>query len=178
MLYPLEKQHLEIPDFVWNYLVLLSIWTGVTCLYALKSLSLWISGRDSFKGEGCNTPGVYLLLNCAYGLKHGISAIITVLCSNCRHFNPGGSLDRRVNCRRVSQPRWVGARRSMKGGEREGDRRKRGNPRPSCCPVPRSGELAVGGYKRPRGRERETSRVVPFPRAANLLVREPWAFLL
>jgi hypothetical protein len=32
---------------------------------------------------------------------------------------------------------------------------KRGNPRPSCCPAPRSGALAVGGYKRPRGRERE-----------------------
>jgi hypothetical protein len=34
----------------------------------------------------------------------------------CRRFDPGGSLDRRVNCRRVSQPRWVGARRSTKGG--------------------------------------------------------------
>jgi hypothetical protein len=33
---------------------------------------------------------------------------------------------------------------------------KRGNPRPPCCPAPRSGALAVGGYKRPRGRERET----------------------
>jgi hypothetical protein len=38
------------------------------------------------------------------------------------------------------------------GGEETG---KRGNPRPSCCPAPRSGALAVGGYKRPRGRERE-----------------------
>jgi hypothetical protein len=38
-------------------------------------------------------------------------------------FDPGGSLDRRVNCRRVSQPRWVGARRSPKGGKK-GDRRK------------------------------------------------------
>jgi hypothetical protein len=37
--------------------------------------------------------------------------------ANCRRFDPGGSLDRRVNCRRVSQPRWVGARRSTKGGE-------------------------------------------------------------
>jgi hypothetical protein len=37
--------------------------------------------------------------------------------SNCRRFDPGGSLDRRVNCRRVSQPRWVSARRSMKGGK-------------------------------------------------------------
>jgi hypothetical protein len=66
---------------------------------------------------------------------------------------PGGSLDRRVNCRRVPQPRWVGARRSTKGGKETG---KRGNPRPSCCPAPRSGTLAVGGYKRPRGRERGT----------------------
>jgi hypothetical protein len=36
--------------------------------------------------------------------------------ANCRRFDPGGSLDQRVNCRRVSQPRWVGARRSTKGG--------------------------------------------------------------
>jgi hypothetical protein len=70
--------------------------------------------------------------------------------ANCRRFDPGGSLDRRVNCRRVSQPRWVGARRSTKGGKRQ-----KGNPRPPCCPAPRSGALAVGGYKRPRGRERE-----------------------
>jgi hypothetical protein len=52
--------------------------------------------------------------------------------ANCRRFDPGGSLDRRVNCRRVPQPRWVSARRSAKGGKPEGDRRKRGNPRPSC----------------------------------------------
>jgi hypothetical protein len=30
--------------------------------------------------------------------------------ANCRRFDPGGSLDRRVNCHCVSQPRWVGAR--------------------------------------------------------------------
>jgi hypothetical protein len=36
--------------------------------------------------------------------------------TNCRRFDPGGSLDRRVNYRRVPQPRWVGARRSTKGG--------------------------------------------------------------
>jgi hypothetical protein len=30
---------------------------------------------------------------------------------------PGGSLDRRVNCRRVTQPRWVDARRNAKGGK-------------------------------------------------------------
>jgi hypothetical protein len=37
--------------------------------------------------------------------------------ANFRRFDPRGSLDRRVNCRRVSQPRWVGARRNTKGGE-------------------------------------------------------------
>jgi hypothetical protein len=92
-------------------------------------------------------------------------------------FRPGGSLDRRVNCRCMSQPRWVGAIRSTKGGRN----RQRGNPQPSCCPAPRSGALAVGGYKRPRGRERERARALcvgPFSRAANLLVREPWTFLL
>jgi hypothetical protein len=36
----------------------------------------------------------------------------------CRRFDPGGSLDRRVNCRCVSQPRWVGARRSTRGNNK------------------------------------------------------------
>jgi hypothetical protein len=35
--------------------------------------------------------------------------------ANYRCFDPGGSLDRRVNCRCVSQPRWVGARRNTTG---------------------------------------------------------------
>jgi hypothetical protein len=81
--------------------------------------------------------------------------------ANCRRFDPGGSLDRRVNCHRVSQPRWVGARRSTKGGK-QGDRRKGETRGLRVCPAPRSGALAVGGYKRPRGREREacTRRLV------------------
>jgi hypothetical protein len=47
--------------------------------------------------------------------------------ANCRRFDPGGSLDRRVNCRRVPQPRWVCARRSMKWGEKE-RQAKKGEP--------------------------------------------------
>jgi hypothetical protein len=74
--------------------------------------------------------------------------------NGCRHFDPGGSLDRRVNCRRVPQPRWVGTRQSTKGGK-QGDRRKGETRGLRVCPAPRSGVLAVGGYKRPRGRERE-----------------------
>jgi hypothetical protein len=44
---------------------------------------------------------------------------------------PGGSLDRRVKCRRVPQPRWVDARRNAKGGkEAAGGRQacERANP--------------------------------------------------
>jgi hypothetical protein len=70
--------------------------------------------------------------------------------TKCRRFDPGGSLDRRVNCRCVSQPRWVGARRNTKGGN------SKGKPWSSCCPAPRADALAVGGYKRSRGRERES----------------------
>jgi hypothetical protein len=75
----------------------------------------------------------------------------------CRRFETGGSLDRRVKCRRVPQPRWVGARRSAKGGK--GSRSEAGERWKSrglrVCPAPRSGALAVGGYKRPRGRGSE-----------------------
>jgi hypothetical protein len=86
--------------------------------------------------------------------------------ANYRRFDPGGSLDRRVNCRRVPQPRWVGARWSTKGGESRRETGTKGETRGlRVCPAPRSGALAVGGYKRPRGREREAyACVVPsFP---------------
>jgi hypothetical protein len=102
--------------------------------------------------------------------------------ANCRRFETGGSLDRRVNCRRVPQPRWVGARRSTKGGRQpEGDGRERWKSRGlRVCPAPRSGALAVGGYKRPRGRERAASHERlsrPSPRGPPS-VRGPWSFLL
>jgi hypothetical protein len=46
--------------------------------------------------------------------------------ANCRRFDLGGSLDRRVNYRRVPQPRWVGARRSTKGGRKQAKGETRG----------------------------------------------------
>jgi hypothetical protein len=80
--------------------------------------------------------------------------------ANCRRFDPEGSLDRRVNCRCVPQPRWVGARWNT----------RRGKTAASCCPAPWVDVLAVGGYKRSRGREREREReslsVSPSSRAA------------
>jgi hypothetical protein len=63
-------------------------------------------------------------------------------------------------------------------GGKQGDMRKGETRGLRVCPAPRSGALAVGGYKRPRGRGREActrrtvlSRGQPF-------VRVPWAFLL
>jgi hypothetical protein len=50
----------------------------------------------------------------------------------------------------VSQPRWVGARQNTRGGGNS-----KGETTASCCPAPREDALAVGGYKRSRGRERE-----------------------
>jgi hypothetical protein len=47
----------------------------------------------------------------------------------------------------------------------------------SCCPAPRADALAVGGYKRLRGREREREgvrlRVSPFSRAATFSYEGP-----
>jgi hypothetical protein len=88
--------------------------------------------------------------------------------------NLGGSLDRRVNCRRVPQPRWVGARRSVKGGRSRRETGVKGETRGLCVyPAPRSGALAVGGYKRPRGRERAAyASVIPsFPARPTLYKR-------
>jgi hypothetical protein len=80
-------------------------------------------------------------------------------------FRPQGSLDRRVNYRCVSQPRWVVARRNTRGN-------KKGN-HGSCCPAPRADALAVGGYKRSRGRERVSLFVSPSSRAATFSYEGP-----
>jgi hypothetical protein len=98
--------------------------------------------------------------------------------ANCRRFDPGGSLDRRVNCRRVPQPRWVGARRSAKGGNR---RETDVKGKPAAFVLSR----AQVGCTCSRGLQAyawEGARGLHAPsrptRAANLLVREPWAFFL
>jgi hypothetical protein len=62
----------------------------------------------------------------------------------CRRFETGGSLSRRVRCRRVPQPRWVGARTSAKGGsEVVGDGRERGGNPAAFVFVPRPGRVRL-----------------------------------
>jgi hypothetical protein len=89
--------------------------------------------------------------------------------ANCRRFETGGSLSRRVNV--VACPSLDG---STRGRARRGEARwpemgvreewkSRGL---RVRPAPRSGALAVGGYKRPRGRGRER----PYASACLVLV--------
>jgi hypothetical protein len=62
-----------------------------------------------------------------------------------RRFETGGSLSRRVKCRRVPQPRWVDARRNAKGGKWGGRRwaRERGGNPAAFVFVPRPGRVRL-----------------------------------
>jgi hypothetical protein len=79
------------------------------------------------------------------------------------------------------RPRWVpgptsklSLRVPAQMGRRETEHKgnKKRN-RGSCCPAPRADALAVGGYKRSRGRERESLPVSPFSRAATFSYEGP-----
>jgi hypothetical protein len=83
--------------------------------------------------------------------------------ARCRRFDPGGSLDRRVNYRRVSQPRWVGARWSTKGGKKQA----KGKPAAFVLPCAQVGCACSRGLQesaRERERDRETVRQLVLPR--------------
>jgi hypothetical protein len=71
--------------------------------------------------------------------------------SPCRRFDPGGSLDRRVNCRCMPQPRWVGARRNTKGENRGFVL--------SCARV---GALAVGVTSVREGERESRATTIPY----------------
>jgi hypothetical protein len=77
--------------------------------------------------------------------------------ANYRRFDPGGSLDRRVNCRCVSQPRWVGARRDTKGEN------SKGKLWPSCCPAPRADGCACSRGLQAFAWERESESLMRRP---------------
>jgi hypothetical protein len=72
--------------------------------------------------------------------------------TNCRRFDPGGSLDQRVNCHCVPQPRWVGARRDTKGGENLG----------SVLSCARVGALDVGVTSVREGERESRATTLPY----------------
>jgi hypothetical protein len=76
-----------------------------------------------------------------YGVRGQLMKVYAI--PFCRRFEPGGSLDRRVNCRRVPQPRWVGARRSAKGGREAGGRQAREVKPAAFVFVPRPGRVRL-----------------------------------
>jgi hypothetical protein len=95
--------------------------------------------------------------------------------ANCRRFETGGSLGRRVKCCRVPQPRWVSARPSTKGGERwpETGVREVEVPRPSCSSHAQVGCACSRGLQestREKERAASSERLSrPRPRAAHPL---------
>jgi hypothetical protein len=78
-----------------------------------------VEGHELQTPETKHRPGLKRLLETTHLELDGKMFVNTQQAptwrANCRRFDPGGSLDQRVNCRRVSQPRWVSARRSTKG---------------------------------------------------------------
>jgi hypothetical protein len=104
-----------------------------------------IEGHELKTPETEYRPGLERLLKTAHLELDGKLFVNTQQAptwrANCRRFETGGSLDRRVNCRRVPQPRWVGARRSAKGGK--GSRRERGGNPAAFVFVPRPGRVRL-----------------------------------
>jgi hypothetical protein len=85
-----------------------------------------VEGHELETPETEQRPGLERLLETTHLELDGKLFVNTQQAStwhaNCRRFDPGGSLDRRVNCRCVSQPRWVGARRNTRGKKRAATR--------------------------------------------------------
>jgi hypothetical protein len=136
-----------------------------------------VEGHELKTPETEHRPGLERLLETAHLELDGKLFVNTQQAptwrANCRCFETGGSLDRRVKCRRMPQPRWVGARRSAKGGK--GSRREREVeiPRPSCLSRAQVGCACSRGLQAStRERERAASHERlprPLPRAANPL---------
>jgi hypothetical protein len=88
-----------------------------------------VEGHELETPETEHRPGLERLLETTHPELDGKLFVNTQQAptwrANYRRFDPGGSLDRRVNCRRVSQPGWVGVRRSTKGGKKRRETGKR-----------------------------------------------------
>jgi hypothetical protein len=104
-----------------------------------------VEGHELKTPETEHRPGLERLLETAHLELDGKLFVNTQQAptwrANCRRFETGGSLDRRVKCRRVPQPRWVGARRSAKGGK--GSRREGGGNPAAFVFVPRPGRVRL-----------------------------------
>jgi hypothetical protein len=132
-----------------------------------------VEGHELKTPEMENRPGLERLLETTHLELDGRLFVNTQQAptwrANCRRFDPGGSLDRRINCRRMSQPRWVGARRSTEGGREQA----KGNPAAFVLPRAQVGCACSRGLQVSAWERARALRAGPFSRTANLLVREP-----
>jgi hypothetical protein len=139
-----------------------------------------VEGHELKTPETENRPGLERLLETTHLELDGKLFVNTQQAptwrANYQRFDPGGSLDRRVNCHRVSQPRWVGARRSTKGGK--GRQATKGKPVAFVLSCAQVGCACSRGLQASAWERARDLRVGSFSCAANLLVREPWTFLL
>jgi hypothetical protein len=104
---------------------------GYNCLFTDVGVTVFRRSDDSVAFKGVLEGQLYLVDFNRAELDTCLIAKTNMGCVGVS--NPRGSLDRRVNYRRVPQPRWVGARWSVKeGGSRRETGVKRGNLRPSC----------------------------------------------
>jgi hypothetical protein len=127
-----------------------------------------VEGHELKTPEMEHRPGLERLLEIAHLELDGELFVNTQQAptwrANCRRFDPEGSLDRRVNCRRVSQPRWVGARQSTKGGRREGEKGKPAASVLSCAQVGCACSRGLQAFARGGGRARDPTRRPVLPR--------------
>jgi hypothetical protein len=138
-----------------------------------------VEGHELKTPETEHRPGLERLLETAHLELDGKLFVNTQQAptwrANCRRFETRGSLGRRVRCRRVPQPRWVGARPSAKGGSEAAETgvREVEIPRPSCSSRAQVGCACSRGLQAStRERERAASRERlsrPHPRATNPL---------
>jgi hypothetical protein len=68
MIYPLEKQHPETLAFAWNCLCYRGYGHGLHASLLLKVFRFESWDEILLRGEGCNTPGIYCLLDHECGL--------------------------------------------------------------------------------------------------------------
>jgi hypothetical protein len=136
-----------------------------------------VEGHELKTPETEHRPGLERLLETAHLELDGKLFVNTQQAptwrANYRCFETGGFLGRRVKCRRVPQPRWVGARRSAKGGKRQTERERGGNlaafvfvPRPGRVRLEYGVTSVHAGGERAASRERLSC---PLPCAANPL---------
>jgi hypothetical protein len=136
-----------------------------------------VEGHELKTPETEHRPGPEWLLETAHLELDGKLFVNTqqapTWSANCRCFETRG-VPGSTSKSSPRAPAHMGRREAEREGGREqpeGDKRGGGTRGLRVSPAPRSGALAVGGYKRPRGRERAAlrERRPVLPRAANPL---------